>query len=227
MSEPLINELIEAPANAEKARDQIAAILSMELQNQYRLAKESGMENAEDYNVKIFVENNRTYDTAEKELISHVNIVLQDLTVPKSNPRIGKQTTHARFDLYCLANGNTAGYFYDDKSATFRAWKIMRLIWQIIMSEPYTYLGMRKIVTHRAFTKMEAGMPSEQGAQAFTVIRASLDVHFAEGYFGGPSVPFEGYDFEVLPQDGQIVATPTLADQITGVASNNPQEDEE
>jgi len=226
MNEPLITELLDVPANAEKVRDQIAAILSLELQNQHNLAVENNAEDYADYAIEIFVENSRPYDTAADELISRVNIVLQDISVPKSNPRIGKQATHAKFEIYCIANGNTTGDFHDDKTASFRAWKIMRFVWAILMSEPYTYLGVRGIVTHRAFTKMEAGTPNEHGAQAVTVIRAQLEVHLSEGYFAGPSVTFEGYNFEIT-EDGQVIAElPSLRDQVTGLTKNNPQEED-
>ncbi|MCL2381351.1 MAG: hypothetical protein FWC64_07120 [Treponema sp.] len=216
MNTPLITELLEAPANAEKVRNQIAALLSLEFQNQHELAKARGVHPA-DYDVKIYVENSRPYDTAANELISRVNVILQDVSVPKSNPRIGSQAVSAKFEIYCIANGNATGDFRDDKNAAFRAWKIMRLVWGIIMSEPYTYLGMRGVVTNRAFTKMEAGTPGEYGAQAFSVIRASLDVQLAEGYFGGPSVVLEGYNFDVFPDDGQIVAAAETRDLVTGI----------
>lgn len=227
MSDALITELIDTPDNVEVVRDQIAAILSLELQNQFKTAKEKEAQNASDYDIKIYAENSRPYDTAEDEMVSLVNIVLQEVTVPHSNPRMGDQKEQAIIHIYCIANGNTIGNFRDDKSATFRAWKIMRLVRRILMSEPYTYLGMRKIVTSRTFTKMEAGTPNAQQAQAFTVIRASLEVQFVEGYIGGPSVPFAGYDFEVSPDDGQVVAKPSLVDRVTGLADTNSQEEEE
>jgi hypothetical protein len=202
-------------------RDQLAAILSLELQAQFEIAKHEGKPNAADYDINIYVENSRPYDTADDEVISLVNIVLQEVTVPHSNPRAGSQKSQAIFHLYCTANGNATGDFRDDKSASFRAWKIMRLVRRILMSEQYTYLGMRKIVTSRTFTKMEAGTPNAQAAQAFTVIRAHLEVQFVEGYIGGQSVPFEGYEFEVSPDDGQVVAEPSLVDRVTGIANNN------
>jgi len=227
MSEPLIAELIETPDNVEAVRDQIAAILSLELQNQFEKAEQEGKPNAADYDIDIYAENSRPYDTAgDDEMVSLVNIVLQEITVPHSNPRIGDQKEQAIFHVYCIANGNTTGDFRDDKSATFRAWKIMRLVRRILMSEPYAYLGMRKIVTSRTFTKMEAGTPNVQQAQAFTVIRAYFEVQFVEGYIGGPSVPFEGYEFDVSPNDGKITAKPSLVDRVTGLANNNSQEEE-
>ena len=226
MNEPLITELVETPENVEKVRDQIAAILSLELQNQLTIATDTGRQNAADYDIDIYVENSRPYDTTGEEMVSLVNIVLQEVTVPHSNPRMGDQKEQAIFHIYCIANGNTMGDFRDDKSATFRAWKIMRLVRRILMSEPYTYLGMRKTVTSRTFTKMESGTPNLQSAQAFTVIRAHFEVQFTEGYIGGPSVPFEGYDFEVLPDDGRVVAKPSLVDRVTGIANNDSKEEE-
>jgi len=223
VNNPLITELVKTPANAEKVRDQIAAILSMELQNQHRLALESGAEDAADYDIKIFADNSRPYDTATKGLVSVINIALQDITVPKSNPRIGGQKTRAAFEILCIANGNDSGDFRDDMNAAFRAWKIMRLAWRVIMAEPYTYLGMRGIVTHRAFAKLEAGAPGEQGAQAFAAVRAPLEVHLAEGCFGGPPVEFEGYDFSVVVESGQVVAMPSIVERVTGTA--NPREE--
>ena len=224
MNQPLITELIKAPANVEKVRNQIAAILSMELQNQCKLAHDSGEEDAADYDIKIFVDNSRPYDVAAKELVSCVNIALQDVTVPRSNPRMGDQKTHATFDIFCIANGSESGDIFDDKKAAHRAWKIMRLVYGILMAELYTYLGMRRVVTHRAFAKMEIGTPGEQAAQAFAVIRAPLEVHLSEGYFAGPHVKLEGYDFNVIAKTGQIIAKPSLADRVTGLKGRSQKE---
>jgi len=226
---PQITELIEAADNVELVRDQIAALLSLELQNQHELAKNAGTKDADDYDIEIYVENSRPYDTTDDDdIISLVNIVCQQVTAPHSNPRMGNQKSQAIFDIYCIANGNSLGDFRDDKSATFRAWKIMRLIRQIVMSEQYAYLGMRRIVTSRTFTKMESGTPNpgSQGAKFFSVIKASLEVQFVEGFIDGPSVPFDGYAFEVSPDDGQVIAEYSIADRVTGVANNNPPEEE-
>ncbi|MCL2093817.1 MAG: hypothetical protein FWH12_06445 [Treponema sp.] len=224
MNEPQVTELEEAQDNVEIVRDQLAAILSLELQNQFELAKNEGKPTA-DYDIKIYVENSRPYDTIDDEAVSLVNIVLQEVTTPHGNPRMGAQKSQAIFHLYCTANGNTTGDFRDDQSASFRAWRIMRLVRRILMSEQYTYLGMRKTVTSRTITKMEAGTPNVQAAQAFTVIRAHLEVQYTESYIGGPSAPFEGYDFEVSPDDGQVIAKPSLIDRVTGLANNNSEEE--
>ena len=227
---PQIAELIKDRDNIEIVRDQIAALLSLELQNQRKLAESAGAPDACDYDIEIYVENSRPYDITDgdNEDVSLVNIVCQEVTVPSSNPRMGNQKSQAIFDLYCIADGGNYGNFRDDRSATFRAWKIMRLIRRIIMSEQYVYLGMRRIVTSRTFTKMESGTPNHnaQGARFFSVIKASLEVQFVEGFIGSPSVPFDGYEFEVMPTDGQVIAEFSIVDRITGTANNNPPEEE-
>ena len=226
---PQITELIKDRDNIEVVRDQIAALLSLELQNQHELAKNAGAPDADDYGIEIYVENSRPYDTSDDdEIVSLVNIVCQEVTVPHSNPRAGNQKSQVIFDIYCIADGGSFGNFRDDKSATFRAWKIMRLVRRIIMSEQYIYLGMRRIVTSRTFTKMESGTPNPgaQGAKFFSVIKASLEVQFVEGFIDGPSVPFDGYEFEVIPEDGQVIAEFCIADRVTGAANNNPSEEE-
>jgi len=225
MNAPLITELIETPENVELVRDQIAGILSLELQNQLTIATDKGRQNAADYDIDVYVENSRPYDTTGDEMVSLVNVVLQEITVPHPNPRMGEQKEKAIFHIFCIANGNTTGASRDDKSATIRAWKIMRLVRRILMSEPYTYLDMRKIVTSRTFTKMEAGTPNVQSAQAFTVIRAHLEVQFVEGFIGGPTVEFEDYDFYVVTDDGRVIAKPSLADRVTGIANKDQEEE--
>ena len=225
-NEPKITELIEAPDAIEAVRDQIAALLSLELQNQYAMAREKGVPNAADYNIKIYVENARPYDTVGNTRLSLVNVVLPEITVPHSNPRIGDQKEQAVFHIYCIADGNNTGDFRDDKSATFRAWKIMRLVRRIIMSDMYTYLGLRKTVTSRIITKMEVGTPAAQTATFITAVRAHLEVQFKEGSIESPFVPLEGYDFDVSPEDGEVKAKPSLKDRVTGIANNNEEDDD-
>lgn len=224
MSEPAIpkiTELIETPDTLEIVRDQIAAILSLELQNQYALAQEHGIPRTQDYNIKIFVENTRPYDGAGEDKINLINILVPKVTVPAINPRIGNQKEKAIFFIDCAADGNNTGNFRDDKSAAFRAWKIMRLVRRILMSEQYTYLGLRGTVTSRAFMQMESGSPNIQAALALTVIRATLEVEFVEGYIENPSVPFEGLKFDVIPKTGEVIAKISIKDRVMGLTNNS------
>jgi hypothetical protein len=226
ITSPRITRLIETPDTIETVRDQLAALLSLELQNQYTLARDQGVPRAADYNIKVFVENSRPYDAANigQGQISLVNIQIPKVTVPASNSRIGNQKEKAVFYIDCIADGNNAGDFRDDRSATFRAWKIMRLVRRVIMSEQYTYLGMRGVVTSRTFTQIEAGAPNPQAALALTVVRATLEVEFLEGYIENPSLPFEGIEFEVIPRTGEVITRFSMQDRVMGLEHKSQEE---
>ena len=221
-NEPLIPDLISEPDIVEIVRDQTAAILSLELQNQYALALAAAVPRAIDYKVKVYVENARPYEaeTAE-DLLSFVNITLPKVDVPRGNSRMGDQKETALFHLYCAACGNNSGNFRDDKSSALRAWKVMRLVRRILMADVYTYLGLRGTVGQRHIFLMEAGTPPapEKSSLAYTVIRASLEVSFVEHGTAVQGVPLEGIDFDVDPVTGEVQAKSSLIDRITGISS--------
>jgi hypothetical protein len=223
---PQIAELIETPDILEVVRDQLAALLSLELQNQYALAQEKGIPRPQDYNIKVFVENSRPYDGAAigQGQLSLINILVSKVTVPASNPRIGNQKEKAVIFIDCAADGNNTGNFRDDKSATFRAWKIMRLVRRIVMSEQYAYLGMRGTVTSRTFTQMEAGSPNIQAALALTIVRGTLEVEFVERSIETPFVILEGVDYTVDADTGQVTAKPSLKDRVLGLPDKSQEE---
>ena len=50
-------ELLSEPDNIEYIRDQIGAILSVELANQFALAQKKADPNARDYNIGVYIEN--------------------------------------------------------------------------------------------------------------------------------------------------------------------------
>jgi hypothetical protein len=221
---PQIPDLIAEPDIVEMVRDQVAAILSLELQNQYRLAQEKQAPRALDYNVKVYVENARPYESNNPaDLLSFVNVTLPKVDIPRSNSRLGDQKETGLFHLYCAACGNDSGNFRDDKSSALRAWKVMRLVRRILMADAYTYLGLRKTISQRHIFLMEAGTPPapEKTALAYTVIRASLEVSFVERSTEVQGVPLEGIDFKVTPETGEVIAKASLTDRVTGIAPIN------
>jgi hypothetical protein len=215
MSEPQtarIHEIIDTPDRAEILRDQVAAILSLELQNQYTMAQEAGLPDAKEFNISVFVENGRPYESSgEKPLMRFVNVLLPKIAVPASNPRTGAQKEQAAFFIDCAACGNDSGNFRDDKSAAIRAWKLTRVVRRILMSDEYAYLGLRGIVGSRIITSMEAGTPEKpelerESALAYMLVRITLDVQFLERYIGAEGVPLELISFEIEPDSGEIIA---------------------
>jgi hypothetical protein len=209
MRGPLITALIEGKDNIEVLRDQIAAILSLELQNQKRMAEEAGREDAAQYAVRVFVENSRPYEAWDKKSpVRLMNVVLPKASLV-SGGRTGSQKEGAVFWVDCASTGNDAASQWNEKSAVCRAWAVCRLARNILMSDAYLYLGLRGVVGSRAVTAMEAGTPQsgDMGeAVQFAVVRLTLEVQFAERYVEQEGPPIEGIDFEITPAEGELVA---------------------
>jgi len=204
---PEITELISEPDNVEKLRDRIAFIIKGETANQYRLAKEEISHNAEDYNFKVYIENARPYDIeGEPPITPLLNIMLQKTTPMEGNARAGQQKIKANFIIDCIAFGNDGGEAWDKNAAAVRAWKTARVIRRILMSDNYTYLGLRGIVGARNITSIESGVP-ENGGDALTVVtaRITLEVQFLECVILTPAPIIEGIDFTVDPTSGEVL----------------------
>ncbi|MDR2509249.1 MAG: hypothetical protein LBC77_01240 [Spirochaetaceae bacterium] len=207
-----IHEIIGTPDMAEILRDQVAAVLSLELQNQYAMAQEAALPDAREFNIPVFVENGRPYESSGgKPLMRFVNVLLPKITVPASNPRMGAQKEQAVFFIDCAACGNDCGTFRDDKSAAIRAWKLTRIVRRILMSGEYAYLGLRGIVGSRIITSMEAGTPEKpeldrESALSYMLVRITLEAQFLEKFIGTEGPPLELISFEVEPSSGEILA---------------------
>jgi hypothetical protein len=205
MNAPLINKLITGKDNVEKVRDQIAAILSLELQNQKRMAQEAAVPDAEEYGVTVYVENPRPYELTNKPIpLRLINVIL-----PKANlisgARTGNQKERAVFWVDCAATGLEGIPLWNEKNANCRAWAVCRLARGILMADAYLYLGMRGIIGSRSVTLMEAGAPQGAGeAVQFAVVRLTLEVEFVERYVEQDGPLIEGIDFEVSPETGEV-----------------------
>jgi hypothetical protein len=209
MSEAHIKELITEPDTLEIVRDQIAAILSLELQNQYAIAVEDGAANAAEYHIPVYVENTRPYEAGDDNpLPRFVNVLLPKVDAPEANPRLGMQKEQAVFWIDCCARGNDGGNFRDDRSAGIRAWKVTRLVRRILMSDYYTYLGLRGTVGSRIVTSMEAGTPEKisESALAYVIIRVTVAVQFLEKAIEAEGFPLEAIDWELDPASGELRA---------------------
>jgi hypothetical protein len=209
---PLVNELVTVPDNVEVIRDQIAAILSLEIQNQSALARKAALPDYKgDFDIPVYVENGRPYEASgEMPLMRFMNVLLPKVAVPQTNPRTGGQKEKATFYVDCAACGNDSGSFRDDKSASIRAWKVCRLARRILTADAYMYLGMRGIVGSRTIVSMEAGSPDDrqesESAYEYAVIRIMLEVTFVERSIETRGEILEGIDFEIDPENGQLTA---------------------
>jgi hypothetical protein len=208
---PQINELINTPDVIEIVRDQVAALLSLEIKNQYTMAQTAGIQNIKDFEIGIYVENGRPYEASGDNIpMRFVNILLPKVIQLAGNSRKGNQKEQATIFIDCAACGNDSGNFRDEKSATFRAWRIARIVRRILMSDAYTYLGLRGTVGSRVIVSMEAGAPEKtelekDAALSFVVVRISLEVQFLECFIANNGVPLEAIYFDVDPITGEVV----------------------
>jgi hypothetical protein len=208
---PRINKLINMPDMVEIVRDQVAAILSLEIQNQYMMAQSVDIKNIKDFDINIYVENGRPYEASGDNIPTRfINILLPKVTLLSGNGRMGNQKEQATIWIDCAACGNDSGSFRDEKSATFRAWRIARVARRILMSDAYTYLDLRGTVGSRTVISMEAGAPEKterekDAALAFVVVRITLEVQFMECFIAHDGIPLEALYFDVEPVTGELV----------------------
>jgi hypothetical protein len=204
---PEIYELISEPDNVEELRSRIAFIIKGETQNQYTIAQEQGAPDAYDFNFRVFVQNDRPYDTNGDEpgIEPIVNVMLQKIEAMDGSARMGPQKEKATFIIDCIAFGCEASEDWNEKAAAIRAWKAARVVRRILMSEQYTYLGLRGIVGGRLVTSIETGVPENGGgAHAVVAARIILEVQFLERAIKTTGPIIEAIDFTVDPFNGEV-----------------------
>jgi hypothetical protein len=186
----IIKTLLNVKDNSEKIRDQIAAIIALECANQYALAQAAGASGAEDFNIAAYVENSRPWDlVGDKETSPFplVNISLEKIVSESGSNSTNYQKFTGFFNVDCYGCGNTVDESGDDRNAAIKAWKVARIVRNIIGAGEYTYLGLRKVngaqcVCSRKIEKIETGAPANMAETAIAVLiaRMSLSVVFYE-----------------------------------------------
>lgn len=183
--EPAVAELISEPDNIEIIRDQIAALLAVDFENQFRLAQEANDPNADDYRAAVFVENDDPLQYVDSETpganpFPCVNVSLDSTTNEKGTASVGRQNMSAQFFVDAYATGNTAIDGDFGAKATLKAWKTARIARQILRAETNTYLRLRGIVGRVSF-QFQAGEPNKaQSAIRVKMVRITLTVDYVE-----------------------------------------------
>jgi hypothetical protein len=179
--------LIETPDNIERIRDQVSAILKIELAGQYALAQELNRPDAAEYRIGVWQEKTRpwqlTEDAEKKNPFPLVNVSLMGFNEENPpGPAVGQKKYAGRIFLDCYASGEFGPEIADDTDSAIKAWKIGRIVRNIIASEHYTYLGLRGIVRDARFIEGNTGDPrnNENSAQSVTICRLILAVNYYE-----------------------------------------------
>ena len=181
---PAYSTLLDSPDNIEIIRDQIAALLAVDLQNQYRLATEAEKPDAQDYKVAVYLEHSDPFqlidtNTPNANPFPLVNITTDSSDGSSGTGSVGKMSMTAKFFLDVYANGNAATTDMGNKAA-LRAWKTARLIRRILRAESNTYLGLRGIVGKVSWNFQAYSPGDVQSVLRMRIIRITLSVDYVE-----------------------------------------------
>lgn len=200
-----IENLIDKKDNNELIRDQIAAILAIEKENQKTLAQGAG-QNPDLYDFKVTIERARPWfsesnsDGTENGELKNglVNVYFDsdNFDNPGSNI-IETQNAKGNFILDCYGfknskrNGNSITE-YGDEYSSYEVDRVSRLVRNIIMSATYSYLLLGRtafpdninlqIVQKRYIIRREKFFPQQNGENSENIIgeRLTLRVDYIE-----------------------------------------------
>lgn len=201
-----IEERLNDPDNIEIIRDQISAILAVEMQHQYELAQEESDPVADDYKVTVLVENDEPLQAGvDGDLFPLINISVDTVKQDKG-VSVNGSTRTATINIDCYQIGNRAGKFAG-RNAVVKAWKLARCVRAILESDYYTYLFLRGVVSRRQILSMQGGFPAgmENSAVKVGIIRIVLEVNYDQK---APAT--SGPGIEIMPivisdDNGQVV----------------------
>ena len=181
---PACPSLLDTPDNIEIIRDQIAALLAVDLQNQYQLATEAEKPDAQDYKVSVYLEHSDPFQLVDTNTPNANPFPLVNITTDSSDDgngtaSVGKQSLTAKFFLDVYASGNTATTDMGNK-AGLRAWKAARLIRRILRAESNTYLGLRGIVGKVSWNFQAYNPGDTQSVLRMRIVRITLSVDYVE-----------------------------------------------
>lgn len=207
-----IDTLIAKTDNFELVRDEIAAILTLESENQQTLALAAG-EDERLWKLRVFVERSNPWSEFQDEheqidAAPVVNVWFDDSTIDlKRSNLVERQGTDGTFNVDVYGYGiseETLDYEGElthipgDERAAREAHRAARLVRNILMAGAYTYLGMRGVVGRRWFQSIKSfQLPlDDRAAQRVKGVRLALRVDFNEF---SPQV--QGQPFELLHVD--------------------------
>lgn len=208
--DPAVKELIASPDNIEVIRDQIAALLALDLANQYALAQEAKDPHAADYRVGVYVENDGPFQYVDEQTpdanpFPCVNVSVDSTGQEKGTASVNKQVMRAQFFVDVYATGNTASDADMGTRASLKAWKTARIVRRILRAEANTYLRLRGIVGKVSF-RFQAGEPnSPQSSIRVKMVRITLGVDYVEDVPVTQGMPVEIISATITEDDGRVI----------------------
>jgi hypothetical protein len=172
----LIEALLSAPDNAELVRDQIAAILAVEIAGQEAL----GLSPVP----RVFKERSNPWGQlletpADERPI--INVWFETASFDGSASNVTeRQKCEGTFNVDCYAFGTSehgdTGHAPGDEVAALACQRTLRLVRQILMSSHYTYLGLRGLVWKRWPQSLTMFRPTTDDRNAQNIVAGRLAV---------------------------------------------------
>lgn len=214
-----LSQLIDKQDNFEIIRDQIAAILAAETNNQQILAVNAGKD-PQLWAFDVYTEREDPWEawqgTRSRYGVSRnpiINVWYENASFNMlQGNTVERQSCTGIFNIDILALGsaraNGLGQTCGDEDANREVQRVTRLVRNILMAAENTYLGLRGVVWRRWIQSINVMNTdsSAPNAQKIGVIRIQLEVVFNE-----LSPQVEGVDLEIISatitraEDGQIL----------------------
>ena len=180
----MIPTLINKQDTVEIVRDQIAAILKSESDNQRALA-EAGGEDESQWTFKTYTERSNPWADfldAETPQPPVINVTLENCDYQMGSSTIVGDfvATSATFNIDCYGHGMAEddpggdGHTAGDKMSCLEAQRAARFVRNVFMSGHYTYLEMRKTVHRRWLDGLTIFQPALEGVAIQQVVGARL-----------------------------------------------------
>jgi hypothetical protein len=192
-----ILELIDKSDNFELVRDEIAAILTLESENQQTLAA-AASEEARLWKLRVFAERSTPWSEWESspeqaDQSPIVNVWFDNATIQLGASDIVERQRHEGiFNIDCYGYGvseETEGEYEGelwhtpgDERAAREVQRAARLVRNILHAAAYTYLNMRGVVARRYVQSINAFQPAigDKPVQRIQAVRLALHVEFNE-----------------------------------------------
>jgi hypothetical protein len=209
-----ITTLIEKQDTNEIIRDQIAAILAVEVENQRQIAI-AELKDPDDFSFLVFVERSRPWESDEMPL---VNVLFDNDRFDNKGSDVTKeQKATGTFYLDCYGNKAADETNTGDELASKEVDRIARLVRNIIMAGEYRQLafGYRELGTgnnlvfKRYIMRREKFMPNinQDGYENIIACRLTLEVEYKELSPQAVPVDLELMILQCKREDGKVYFT--------------------
>lgn len=177
-----ITQLIDKQDNFEIVRDQLGAILALEVASQMTLA-EAAAKNPLDWKMRIFSQRANPWEqllNEQEDRSPIINIWFDGATFPQTaGSTVDHQKAEGVFNIDCYgyamsSNEIGGGHNPGDEGAALEAHKALRLVRNILMAGTYAYLGLQGLVWSRWPQSVTAFQPEENDRPIQNIVGARL-----------------------------------------------------